>query len=387
MLQSEKTRAELAQIAWVPRQVSLRAEHFPLLVLTPVRIISPQANKPVMAIVQDTLCGIRKFTLRDTFLDWNRAHRSPSEVRAGFSSDDVVGIRPPQRQEPPSRGNQQQQQHPPPPPPRRQGSAGPLGPMARLSMGMTSMKPAPPPPAPTRTQVQVSGTPGTSMLKTSKSAAALPAVTATPAPAQLTATAQKPGYRPKGRPEELEMEDESDSGEESGVISKSLAQRKLEELAGRRKEKAREEPPPPEIRPAFEPPVQQQHNMYRSQTQPAAPRPAVAPTPVPLPVGHPYNLPTPAAPTTPRTTRRQMLATELSESLRRNLLWERQVSMINMVGPRKRPSALGGGLRPLTTTNGDNVAGATGSDPQEEARKQALARNKSWADDYHYAGW
>ncbi|KAJ7167370.1 beta and beta-prime subunits of DNA dependent RNA-polymerase [Mycena crocata] len=49
----EETRAELSQIAWVPRQ-----------------IISPQANKPVMGIVQDTLCGIRKFTLRDTFLDW-----------------------------------------------------------------------------------------------------------------------------------------------------------------------------------------------------------------------------------------------------------------------------------------------------------------------------
>ncbi|CAK5279790.1 unnamed protein product [Mycena citricolor] len=53
--QSEETRAELSQIAWVPRQ-----------------IISPQANKPVMGIVQDTLCGIRKFTLRDTFLDWKQ---------------------------------------------------------------------------------------------------------------------------------------------------------------------------------------------------------------------------------------------------------------------------------------------------------------------------
>lgn len=53
--QSEETRAELSQIAWVPRQ-----------------IISPQANKPVMGIVQDTLCGIRKFTLRDCFLDWNQ---------------------------------------------------------------------------------------------------------------------------------------------------------------------------------------------------------------------------------------------------------------------------------------------------------------------------
>ncbi|PLW18081.1 hypothetical protein PCANC_01801 [Puccinia coronata f. sp. avenae] len=50
--QSEETRAELAQIAWVPRN-----------------IVSPQANKPVMGIVQDTLCGVRKFTLRDCFMD------------------------------------------------------------------------------------------------------------------------------------------------------------------------------------------------------------------------------------------------------------------------------------------------------------------------------
>lgn len=50
--QSEETRAELKEIAAVPRQ-----------------IVSPQANKPVMGIVQDTLCGIRKFTLRDSFLE------------------------------------------------------------------------------------------------------------------------------------------------------------------------------------------------------------------------------------------------------------------------------------------------------------------------------
>ncbi|KIM71542.1 hypothetical protein PILCRDRAFT_40910, partial [Piloderma croceum F 1598] len=64
ILQSEETRAELSQIAWVPPQV-----HITYLLLS---FISPQANKPVMGIVQDTLCGIRKFTLRDTFLDWNQ---------------------------------------------------------------------------------------------------------------------------------------------------------------------------------------------------------------------------------------------------------------------------------------------------------------------------
>lgn len=53
--QSEETRAELSQICMVPLQ-----------------IITPQSNKPIMGIVQDTLCGIRKFTKRDTFCDFDQ---------------------------------------------------------------------------------------------------------------------------------------------------------------------------------------------------------------------------------------------------------------------------------------------------------------------------
>ncbi|KAJ3327245.1 DNA-directed RNA polymerase II subunit rpb1, partial [Gonapodya sp. JEL0774] len=49
--QSHETRAEIKNIMAVPRQ-----------------IVSPKDNKPVMGIVQDTLCGIRKFTVRDNFL-------------------------------------------------------------------------------------------------------------------------------------------------------------------------------------------------------------------------------------------------------------------------------------------------------------------------------
>ncbi|RUP44083.1 hypothetical protein BC936DRAFT_149965 [Jimgerdemannia flammicorona] len=49
--QSVETRAEITEICMVPKQ-----------------IVSPQSNKPVMGIVQDTLCGIRKFTKRDCFL-------------------------------------------------------------------------------------------------------------------------------------------------------------------------------------------------------------------------------------------------------------------------------------------------------------------------------
>ncbi|KAF7331301.1 Beta and beta-prime subunits of DNA dependent RNA-polymerase [Mycena kentingensis (nom. inval.)] len=40
--------------------------------LVPRQIISLQADKPVIGTVQTTMCGIRKVTLRDTFLDWNQ---------------------------------------------------------------------------------------------------------------------------------------------------------------------------------------------------------------------------------------------------------------------------------------------------------------------------
>jgi hypothetical protein len=62
-------------------------------------------------------------------------------------------------------------------------------------------------------------------------------------------------------------------------------------------------------------------------------------------------LPTPAAPQTPRTTRRNMLRDELSESLRQNLLWERQ----------SRNRMLGIGGNPSTAASRATSAGAQGS--------------------------
>jgi hypothetical protein len=109
----------------------------------------------------------------------------------------------------------------------------------------------------------------------------------------------------------------------------------------------------------------------------------------PIPLSHPYNLPAPALPSTPRTTRRQMLQTELSESLRRNLLWERQVSKVNVMGMRRQSSGggpLGSGLRPLTALNGNaNASGAREQQPQQQ--QQQMVRHRSWADDYHSKGW
>uniref|UniRef100_A0A158P6W8 DNA-directed RNA polymerase subunit n=1 Tax=Angiostrongylus cantonensis TaxID=6313 RepID=A0A158P6W8_ANGCA len=53
--QSLETRAEIEEIAMVPRQ-----------------LITPQSNKPVMGIVQDTLCAVRMMTKRDVYIDYPR---------------------------------------------------------------------------------------------------------------------------------------------------------------------------------------------------------------------------------------------------------------------------------------------------------------------------
>ena len=50
--QSYETKAEIKEIMHVPRQ-----------------IVSPQSNKPVMGIVQDTLVGMRLITSKDTFIE------------------------------------------------------------------------------------------------------------------------------------------------------------------------------------------------------------------------------------------------------------------------------------------------------------------------------
>jgi hypothetical protein len=81
-----------------------------------------------------------------------------------------------------------------------------------------------------------------------------------------------------------------------------------------------------------------QNTFVRSRTSPShTPRPQpVTPTLAPVSDGLAMRIPAPQSglavngdvsqpiPASPRTTRRKMLASELSESLRRNLLWERQ---------------------------------------------------------------
>lgn len=223
----------------------------------------------------------------------------------------------------------------------------------------------------------LSGLSALASLSTSKSTAALPqAVQATmrpPAngPSGFTEAMGKAridgGYQPKGRLQqdmEMETDSEDDNPEDKIQVSKSIAQERLAALAGRRSvDKGQLKPQTPGL----------------SRPHPASVASA------PIPVGHPYNLPAPSAPSTPRTTRRQMLATELSESMRRNLLWERQVSK-KVMGPRRQSATTlsGNGLRPMTT-----LPEATRREETEktESKRRAMARNRSWADDYHYSGW
>lgn len=249
-------------------------------------------------------------------------------------------------------------------------------------------------------------------LSTSKSAVALPMaarVTAvggsksTASPVSRPATDENSGkneksgggYRRKGRPQEEEMED--DSGEENEddriQVSRSVAQEKLQALMLRRSSSSqhhqrRRESEDGSIGGAK---VQENdHSVGTATYTPSGPPTMAAPTPIPL--GHPYNLPPPAPPMTPRTTRRRMLRTELSESMRRQLLWERQVSSTT------NPAAAARRARLTMTTSGFSMHADVQADPSatrgdvngtddREGRRRMLSRNWTWSDDYHLAGW
>lgn len=64
--QSLETRAEIQELAMVPRM-----------------IVTPQSNRPVMGIVQDTLTAVRKFTKRDVFLERVCPEGRPGEGSTG----------------------------------------------------------------------------------------------------------------------------------------------------------------------------------------------------------------------------------------------------------------------------------------------------------------
>ncbi|KAF4617806.1 hypothetical protein D9613_006181 [Agrocybe pediades] len=119
-----------------------------------------------------------------------------------------------------------------------------------------------------------------------------------------------------------------------------------------------------------------------------------------------------ALPSSPRTTRRTMFSAEIPESLRHDVFWLHKVEREEAAGIRRsasvggsEPSVLGNPLRPLTTVPSvvtlfskgsvlpktgmaDDMPVAESSNRErDERRREAMARNKSWANDYHTSGW
>ncbi len=189
------------------------------------------------------------------------------------------------------------------------------------------------------------------------------------------------GYRRKGWPE-----DEGDSdGEDSNtlIVSNSVAEERLRAISGSSQGGA-----------AF--PGVKQHRSEPS-IQPPAPSPPI-PTPAKdlptatehAPPEYTYNSPIAAIPSTPWTTRQNMLRTETSEDVRQNLLWPRYLHKQSVLGPRKESSPSLPDREPAATINPvvhltKRVDGrrSGGADAEQEAVRKELqrvnrTRNKSW---------
>lgn len=201
------------------------------------------------------------------------------------------------------------------------------------------------------------------------------------------------GYRRKGRPEDEEMEDDSD-GEDGNtlIVSNSVAEERLRAIFGSSRGGAalpgvKEHRSEPSIRPpASSPPI----------PTPAKDLPTVTEH---APLGFPYNLPVAAIPSTPRTTRQNMLRTEMSESVRQNLLWSRYIHKQSVLGPRRKSSPSLPDREPIATiapvvhlTKRVDGRRSGGADAEREAVRRELqrvnlTRNKSWAAEYHPTQW
>ncbi|KAF5363188.1 hypothetical protein D9758_008333 [Tetrapyrgos nigripes] len=261
-----------------------------------------------------------------------------------------------------------------------------------------------------------------SALKPSKSSVALPVA------AQVTAASVKDSvlvkgkekervlenvgsgskYRPKGRPQDQEMETDSEDEGQTAMHGSVAVKERLERFlktssAGSSKQQQPQQNQPSKQQPRRPPSLRQ------TQTEAAVSNQPASPTVLPIqrsqsqiiqPLGYPYNLP-PVPPSSPRTTRQRMLREEMSESVRQNLLWHRQLSKAAVLGPRRRSSE-NNGLAPLTSistvpplvrltkkkTPLDSPAGEQGGQEANSAegvamtfhdRKVPMTRTRSWA--------
>lgn len=194
----------------------------------------------------------------------------------------------------------------------------------------------------------------------------------------------------------MEDESEGEDNDNSVPLSKSVAQEKLKAIfenlrGGGGNANANTIAP---IRPQDQQQTRERWPPHRSQTSAEEQRPPTAALertmtePITVP-SFPYNLPVAAIPVSPRTTRQLMLRTEMSESVRANLLWQRQQD--KQAVPRRNKSSVAisqiRSVVKLTEKRGAAPDESTIEQERDEARNEIqrvnLMRNKSWAANYH----
>lgn len=198
----------------------------------------------------------------------------------------------------------------------------------------------------------------------------------------------------RGRPADAEMEetDEDDDNASNSVGSFAQDQLKaIKAIFGNEHGGARPQgvaPTRPEGWSSRGPPA-----LTESSAAPPSPvRPSA--DPVQVPPAFPYNLPIAALPMSPRATRQQMLRTELSDSVRSNLIWQRKIDKQQVQPPRRNKSTTSVSTIPSVVkitekkSKGDTESNDRRTEEErEEARDQIrrvnLQRNKSWGADYH----
>lgn len=105
-------------------------------------------------------------------------------------------------------------------------------------------------------------------------------------------------------------------------------------------------------------------------------------------------IPQPASAHSPRTTRRNMLATELTESLRRHLLWERQQksATANAAAKRRHTACDVANLQEYPGANGavkgqKQGMNITGGGATLQTKDKDFSKNGSWNNYYDYGPW
>ncbi|KAH7097397.1 hypothetical protein BKA62DRAFT_716551 [Auriculariales sp. MPI-PUGE-AT-0066] len=193
---------------------------------------------------------------------------------------------------------------------------------------------------------------------------------------QQQAQTRQRGYQPRGRPADQELDSDSEDNSDDEVrLSKSEAQQRLAEL--HRKHKQRTSPLQHELTEAAAPPgpshaganVQHPHHNQHQYRYTRCESPPAPPAPIPVLFDH-TQLPQPLAAVSPRTTRRNMMASEMSESLRHNLLRERQVAKRSLGVHHRNTSA--NQLAAMVNDRGEPLS------DRELASRQAIIRNRSF---------